>query len=434
MLDTLISILKESGLYAWELSCEQTEGWEFYFIRHDLDQNRAKTVRHIRLKVYALIEDGAFLGSASAELPPTATAAEARRLVEDLAYRATLVKNKPYTLGEPLPEHSAPRAQVTVDVPAIAQGFLETMQQLPETATEDINSYEIFVSARTRRLITSTGIDVTETYPDSMIEVVVNARSEGHEIELYRNYKSGSCDAEGLKKDLSRTMRYGKDRLLAKPTPALGTADVLFTTSDAVSIYEYFADRLNAQMVYRKMSDWELGAPISQDIRGDRLTLCALQSLPNSSQNRAFDAEGAPIRDTVLLQESVPVRYLGDRMFSSYLGLEGSFIPGNIAVTGGSRSEEELRKGPYLEVVEFSDFQVDAMTGDIFGEIRLAYWHDGENVTPVSGGSLSGSMLDFVKEMYLSRESVQYNNFSIPALTLLKNVTVTGIGEESKSE
>ena len=53
----------------------------------------------------------------------------------------------------------------------------------------------------------------------------------------------------------------------------------------------------------------------------------------------------------------------------------------------------------------------------------------GDKVTPVSGGSISGSMKDFVREMYLSRESVQYNDYRIPAVTLLKNVTVTGVAE-----
>ena len=91
------------------------------------------------------------------------------------------------------------------------------------------------------------------------------------------------------------------------------------------------------------------------------------------------------------------------------------------------RSEEELRSGQYLEVVEFSDFQVDAMTGEIFGEIRLAYWHDGEKTVPVSGGSISGSMSDFVGNLYMSRESALYNSMRIPALTRLAGVTVTGV-------
>ena len=425
MLDTIVRLLNEAGVSAWEISEVRTQGWEFYFIRHALDQNRVKDVAHITVKVYQLIEDGQFLGSASCEIAPTADEAEIRERIAGLAYRATLVKNRPYTLRAP--EDMEPAAGEPIDLDAIARDFLRTVRELPETAGEDVNSYEIFVSARTRRFLSSTGVDLRESYPASMLEIVVNARREGHEIELYRNYESGTCDVEGLRQDLLRTMQYGRDRLRAKPTPALGKADVLFTTRDAVSLYAYFADRLNAAMVYRKLSDWELGKPVAADFHGDRPSVAALRELPNSSRNRRFDGEGAPIRDTVLLEEGVAKNYLGARMFAAYLGLEKAFSPTNLAASGGTHSEEELRAGAYLEVVEFSDFQVDSVTGDLFGEIRLAYWHDGEPVTPVTGGSLSGSMLELAGEMYLSRESAQYDNWRIPAATLVKGVTVTGI-------
>ena len=425
MLDTIVKLLNEAGVSAWEIRDVKTRGWEFYFIRHALDQNRVKDVEHITVQVYQLIEDGAWLGTASCELAPTAQEAELRAQIADLAYRATLVKNRPYTLRGPETVEAAETAPIDVD--AIAADFIRTVREIPETAGEDINSYEIFVSAKTRRILNSAGVDVTESYPDSMLEVVVNARREGHEIELYRNYTSGSCDTEGLRRDLERTMGYGRDRLAARPTPALGTADVLFTGRDAVNLYSYFADRLNAAMVYRKLSDWQLGEPVAPVFHGDRPRLEALRELPNSSRNRRFDAEGAPIRDTLLLEDGVARGYLGSRMFASYLGLEHAFIPTNLAASGGTHTEAELRAGTYLEVVEFSDFQVDSATGDLFGEIRLAYWHDGETVTPVTGGSLSGSMLALAGEMYLSRESVQYDHWRIPAATLVKGVTVTGI-------
>ena len=427
MIDTIVKLLEQSGVYGWEINQERSEGWEFYFIRHELDQNRAKRVEHIKITVYQQIEEGKFVGSASAELAPTASEAEAKKLVEDLAYRATLVKNRPYTLTPCSEAHQEKKAPVAVDLKAIARDFIETVRALPETAGEDINSYEIFVSSKTLRFLNSEGIDVVENYPSSMLEIVVNARRDGHEIELYRNYVSGTCDAEGLKKDLQRTMQYGRDRLIAQPTPQLGTADVLFSGSDAKSIYLYFVSRLSAQMIARRMSDYELGKPIAEEVKGDRVTLRSVRELANSSKNRSFDPDGAPIRDCVLLQDNVPVRLIGNRMFYCYLGLEDCFMPQNLLAEGGTHSEEELRRGKYLEVVEFSDFQVDAMTGDIFGEIRLGYWHDGERVTPVSGGSLSGSMHDFVKDMHMSRELVQYNNYRIPAVTVLKNVTVTGI-------
>lgn len=427
MLNTVIEILKRSGVYAWELSAVREQGWEFYFIRHALDQNRVKDVEHITVKVFQLSDGGESMGSASAELPQTATRAEAEKLVADLAYRATLVKNKPYTLRGPAPVEAA--ADAPIDVPGIARAFLEAVRAVPETEGEDINSYELFVSAKTRRFLNSEGVDVTESWPDSMLEIVVNARESGHEIELYRNYYAGGCDADALKRDLACTMQVARDRLRAVPTPSLGRADVLFGSKAAVELYWYFAARTDAQMIYRRMSDWQIGKPVAEEIRGDKVTVRAVPVLPNSSRNRRWDPEGAPIRDVTLLEESVPVRFLGNRMFSAYLGLEDSFIPTNLDVSGGTHSEAELRAGQYLEAVEFSDFQVDSLTGDIFGEIRLAYWHDGETVTPVTGGSLSGSMNDFVRQMKLSAETAQYNSVRIPALTRLEGVTVTGAGE-----
>ena len=344
--------------------------------------------------------------------------------MRDLSYRATLVKNRPYTLTPPAGDELAPGK--ASDLAAISGDFIRAMAELPETVTEDVNSYEIFVSDVTRRLVTSAGIDETERYPSSMIEVVVNARRDGHEIELYRNFKSGTCDAAALKRNLEKAMGYGRDRLAAVPTPVNGKVNVLFSGEDACEIYSYFVARMNAQMVYRKMSDWEIGKPVCENVTGDKVTVMALRELENSSANHGFDASGSRIRDVVMIEDGVARHYLGDRMFSSYLGLEDAFMPTNIAVSGGTRSEEELRAGQYLEAVEFSDFQVDTMTGDIFGEIRLAYWHDGEKCIPVSGGSISGSMDDFVGSLRMSRESAQYDNVRIPALTLLQGVTVTG--------
>ena len=115
-------------------------------------------------------------------------------------------------------------------------------------------------------------------------------------------------------------------------------------------------------------------------------------------------------------------------MFSQYLGLEDSFEISNWRVSGGSRSAEEIRSGKFLEIVEFSDFQVDAMTGDIFGEIRLAYYHDGTGaVTPVSGGSVSGNMRDNLEHMQMSKETRIYSNAEIPAVTRLENINIAGV-------
>ena len=128
----------------------------------------------------------------------------------------------------------------------------------------------------------------------------------------------------------------------------------------------------------------------------------------------------------MIIEDGVAVNQYGSRQFSQYLGLADSFIPGNFAVSGGTRRAEEIRTGRYLEIVEFSDFQVSPLSGDIFGEIRLGYLHDGDRVTVVEGGSVSGTMLDFAKDLRMSLEQKQYNNMLIPEVTRLVAVSITG--------
>ena len=422
----ILDLLNKSGADGWAVRDEIRTGWEFYFIRHALDQNRVRDTEHITLTVYKAFEEGEkkFLGSASAELAPTATEAEAEELIRSLLFEAGLIRNPAYALGEPRGEAGAPTSEP--DVKAIAGDFIRAMRSVEEDASGDINSYEIFTDSIRCRLVTSTGIDVTDVFPASMAEVVVNARDEKREIELYRMYRSGSCDAAGLKANVEETMRFGRDKLRAEKTPALGRCDVVFSTDDALQLYDYFIARMGAGMIYQGISDCEIGKRVAEDKGGDALTVRTVRTLENSSHNGAFDAEGAPVRNMTVISRGVAENYYGSRMFAQYIGLSDSFIPGNFVVEGGEKTAAELRTGRYLEIVEFSDFQVSPMNGDIAGEIRLGYLHDGDSVTVVEGGSVSGTMRELGGAMRFSKEQKQYNNYLIPAVTRLCGVSITG--------
>ena len=428
-MDKYRKLLESSGADAWEITDTKTTGWEFYFIGHRLDQNRVRNVEEITLTVYKLSEDGSSLGSASAAVAPDESMQNLEKTVEDLVFQASLVENRPYRLNPPRPLE---KMEVAPEPLADMAGqFIRTMKGLPETENEYLNSYEIFVSHVERRLMNSEGIDITEHYPTSSLELVVNAKDNAHEIELYRLMDMGECQPERLHDDVAKLLAFGRDRLRTVPTPAGLHVPVLLSTDAALSVYEYFLAQLDAAFLVRGMSRFEIGKEITENVKGDRITIEAKRMLTGSSMNFAADAEGAPIQDAVLIKDNVPCRFVGRRMFSSYMGLEDAFAVSNWAVSGGSRSGEELRSGANLEIVEFSDFQVDSMTGDIFGEIRLAYYRDGEgHVTPVSGGSISGNMADTLPEMYLSKELVQYNHAVIPAVTRLTNVTVAGAEQE----
>ena len=408
----------------WELKETVKNGWEFYFIRHELDQNRTVEIRTLEVTVYKALEDGKFLGSASGEIPPTASEEEADRILSGLLFQAGLMKNPFYTLNSrpvSLPAQEAMNPEKT------AEDFLTAMSEVRETPEADVNSYEIFSSVLTLHFLNSEGVEYTWSRPVSMIEVVVNARKDGHEIELYRSFDSGTCDRESLKRDVEAALLTGHDRLRAEPTPQLKDIPVLFSTDAAVNIYEYFLDRAGAVFKYRQLSPWEPGKPVADDLRGDRISLEALAQLPNSSRNLPADDEGALIEDRFLIRDGLLEQFWGNRQYSRYLGLENSSKVYNYRVSGGGRTEDELRQGDYLELVEFSDFQVDPVGGDIAGEIRLGYLHENGQVKIITGGSVSGSMTEAVRDMEMSREQVCYDTAMIPKVTKLRGLLITGV-------
>ena len=101
MLDMILEVLRASEADAWEVTDERVHGWEMYMIRHRMDQNRTRRVRHVNVKVYRKSADGKYLGSAGAEIPPTATREEAEKQVERLCTYAGYVRNPMYALNRP---------------------------------------------------------------------------------------------------------------------------------------------------------------------------------------------------------------------------------------------------------------------------------------------------------------------------------------------
>ncbi len=425
ILDTVLRQVREIGADDWEITDTLEDGWEFYFIRHALDQNRAKKVRHLRVTLYKKIDGGAFLGSAGGEIPVTSTPGESQKLLRTFLSRAEYVRNPYYDLNGPR-EAQTDGIAAEADVEKTAEDFLRAMESVREDENAFVNSYEIFTSRVEKRFVNSRGIDVRYAYPSSMLETVVNARNREREIEMYRMIKGGSCDGEEVRRCVEESMAAGLDRLGARPTPALGRCPVIFTGEDAAELFNYFAFLLNAGSRYRGTSRQELGKDVVEGAQGDRITLRGLGYLPNSSGNRAFDPEGAPVRDIDLIREGRAVSYWGSRAFSRYLGLEDSFIISNFGVSGGTARREELFEGTCLEAAAFSDFQVDPVTGDMAGEIRLGYlYRNGERI-PVTGGSVSGNLRKLAAHMRMTKEERQYDSVRIPCCTRLEDVTVAG--------
>ena len=100
-----------------------------------------------------------------------------------------------------------------------------------------------------------------------------------------------------------------------------------------------------------------------------------------------------------------------------------------MSCANGTAAFETLKKGPCLWAVDFSDFQMDEMSGHFGGEIRLAYLIEDGKVTPVTGGSVNGSILEAQKDMVFSTERYLTARYDGPYAVRLKDVSIAGAGE-----
>ena len=137
-----------------------------------------------------------------------------------------------------------------------------------------------------------------------------------------------------------------------------------------------------------------------------------------------FDADGMALTDTVVVSDGVAVNYYGSNRYGQYLGEKPTGELPCIVVAAGSAAQEDLQKGPYLEVLSMSGLQVDFYSDYIGGEVRLAYYNDGEKTVPVTGISITGSASKVLSNLQLSQKLGISGRYAGPEKAILQGMKI----------
>ncbi|SCG82282.1 hypothetical protein DW1_0673 [Proteiniborus sp. DW1] len=432
MIEKIKEILSNiKGIDGWKLNEKRVESKELFFIKKELDMNRAKDVHHIKLTVYKDFgEDGKkYRGSSTTLLHPTMNDEEITNAIANALYAASFVKNQYYPLVDPKVE-----IQPTMENKFSREPLSNWMPRLTEEIFKAdkydkgwINSAELFLDKIKHRILNSEGVDVSyETYRGEL-EFITNWK-EYEEVELYKDILFADYDEKLISESIDEMLKISRDKAIAKPTPVLKDIPVILSGEPVKELFNYYYAQASARLVYEQTSTAKLDRSIQGDeVKGDKVNISLEPYLENSTASAPYDEDGLRLSKVLLYENGVLKRYWGDTRFSHYLGIKPTGNIRNIVVEGGSKTLEEIKDGPYLELKVFSDFQMDTLTGDFAGEIRLGWYNDGEKTVPVTGGSISGNISDVHKEMYLSKETQKINNFSGPKSIKLFNVSIAGV-------
>ncbi len=424
-------ILEQKDITGYKICETRIHSNELFFVKKNVDMDRAKDVLHYKVTVYINFEENSkkLTGSSSTFLHPTMTVQEMKRAIEEAAFAARYVKNPYYPLVKPVDTFREPPESKFAK-----ESFSYWMNEITKAVYKNdiydkggINSCEIFLEKIKTRVVNSEGVDVSSINYQCMVEFITTWKEEGEEIELYRCINCSDFDAELLASEVKSMITICREKAIAQPTPALKTFPVIFTRSAVKELFSYYCFMSKASSVYNQYSTWKIGDLLQgEKIKGDRITITLDPFIHNSTSSAVFDEDGFALAPVRIIEEGVLKQYSSDRRYSYYLGVETTGSIANMVVAEGSRTAKELQAEPHLMVAAFSDFTMDDVTGDFGGEIRLAWYDDGEKIIPVTGGSITGNINELHRELYLSKERQKDNNFEGPQMVKIMNCTVAG--------
>lgn len=433
MIEDIKKVLSaDKQVSAWKISYSAVESEELFFIKKSLDMNRGKKVSHLLLTVYKDFEEEniKYRGSSTIEIHPTMKSDEIEERINKAVFAAGFVKNKYYPLAEPAREKYIPKKYKFDEKPLEAwiPELTDALYKADTYGKGHLNSAELFLSKCYNRILNSNGVDEKFSSYKGELEFVVNWKEDKEEIELYKNMSFSDYEPELITSKVDEMLKISRDKAIAKNTPVLKKSTVLLTGQPVCEFFKYYYSQANAQNVYSKTSTLKIGENVQgENVKGDTINIVLDPEAENSIYSAPYDNDGYPLSRFSLYKDGILEGYWGDIKNSFYLGVKPTGIIQNICVKCGTKSAGSFRKEPYLEVIAFSDFQMDNVTGDFGGEIRLGWYFDGKTTTPVTGGSISGNVKEVHNNMYLSKEIQKEGAFEVPETIQLFNVTVTGI-------
>lgn len=424
MLDRILNALKKNNIGHYLINEVTTESVELFFIRRRLDIRREKNVHDYSLTVYRDFEkdDKKMRGSSAIGIYNGMTEEEIEEAVKEAYYAASFVCNLYYELPKGGKEAFIPSASRLSSLPLADSAMLMTEALFAEDKEEEVylNSAEMFLEKSVIHVLNSEGVDICYDKYTAKGEFVAQCPSPA-DVETYQSFHYTEPDTEALKEKVKYTLETTKARAVAATAPKSGEYKIIISGNFVSTIFDYYLDRSSASLIYPGYSNYTKGCKVQgESVAGDLLTMELIASEP-------YSAEGIKLIDRPLITAGELETIHGNSRFSYYLNTEPTGIYSQIRVEGGSKSFEEMKSGKYLHVVNFSDFQMDSFSGHFGGEIRLAFLCDGETVTPVTGGSINGSILEAQGNLTLSKELQKEKGYVGPFAIAFEKVNVAGI-------
>ena len=420
----IIQALQANGQVSdYKINLSAKESYECFFVKGKLETVRCTDICDKTVTVY--VDHDGFKGDSQFFVYPSTTEEELRELIEKAVQKASLLNNKMYTLPEnETGDYAVESNFAAYTLPELAGRIADAVFAANRVENADLNSVEVFVNRRRDTVVNSRGIHKTQVRYDAMVEAIPTYNGETESVELYQQYNFSSFCAETVQKEIAEKLREVTARAAAvKPDFAMD-CKVILNKQELGELFGSISHDLHFSTVYSHAGVFHKGDEIQQAPTGDKITITMAGSLPGNIRSACFDSDGMTLRATRIVEDGKAVAYYGDNRFGQYLEETPTGNLRCMQVETGTACPKCLTQGPYLEVLSMSGLQVDFYNDYIGGEIRLAYYCDGEKITPVTGISITGSLKQVLASIRLAQSSAVHDGYCGPEKAILQGMKI----------
>ncbi|NTU65002.1 MAG: hypothetical protein HGB05_16785 [Chloroflexi bacterium] len=440
MLDSILAALHQRhDLQAWSVKHVIQRGAQLYSIAQQVEARREVEREHFVIDVLC--------DTSTAASPTCGTATitvqsgdDVDRAIDEAALMAGLVHNPLHSIPAQAEMPTVPLADPELLTAADRSTALDRMyarlrQAVAHYPHVRATAAEFFADETTTHLVNSRGLDAMQTATSVAAEWVLINQSDGQETEAFSEMTRRRAADIDIEAEVAQRAQSTINLLQAAPAadytgPVVLRGDTLadFVCGDKVLAENgLFAVLGAARSKFSQLSKWEIGQSIFRgEVSGDPLTLWATRQLPYGTQSTCFDDEGLPAQRVLLIDENRLAAFTASQRYADYLALPPTGAFGNIELPPGRTAQADLLAEPHVEIVSFSWFNPDAITGDFATEIRLGYVVDGNGRRPFKGGLLIGNVLDALANVRWSSETEFNGNYLGPAAARFGQLTVAG--------
>jgi PmbA protein len=198
--------------------------------------------------------------------------------------------------------------------------------------------------------------------------------------------------------------------LLGEAVPS-GHYSALFSTNCFASLFGCFQAALSGKWAQQGINPWR--SKLGQSVASRWLTLESRAYMPGGMNIKAFDGEGAPTSDLLLIGEGELKTLLHNSATAHHFGLASNgsaarSARGALDVTArhlvfgtGPHSEAEVKTGEYLELVKLDGLHsgADAVSGDFSFGASGFLCRDSVRIQPVRGITVAGNFYHLLGEL-----------------------------------